>query len=428
MFHRTSFQLIFIFLLALLISLSFTFLIYPKIFDQLSIPLDIDKHGSLGLGLYYNGTISYFPNTDPTISRGPFYPLLIAAGLTVTQGWYPGVVQILQCILFGCTCLLMYYLGNTLWGRPYGLISGLIGALHPYLFWFTSRIYVEVLAIFLFTLVISSLTFFYQKNTFFRALLVGIVLGLSALTKTTFLIFIVFIPPFLFFSKEIIRHRKQRVFYAISIFLCSILIILPWTVRNWHLVHTVIPVQVLVGYNLLIGDGFVEVFNDDLAKGNNPLRSKNIWEESYESNIKPIEKEIEKQHPEKRLAEKELELDKMAIKQSFQHYIEDPLFFLKKLSFNAFAFWFLGPTLHRTFYLFLLEAPLLILFIIKSYQVLKYTSLLSLQSLHIFLVWLYFISHLPILAGGRFSVVLIPTMIVYALSLFKNFRERTVKT
>jgi 4-amino-4-deoxy-L-arabinose transferase-like glycosyltransferase len=415
LFSSNYTKILLILILSLTTSLIFTFTIYPALEKPLDIPLDIDKHGLMGKGLYEFGTFSYYPDSDPSIARGPVYPALIALCLFLSNNSYPVSIQIAQCILFAGTSLLVYSIGFSLWGNIQGFIAGIICSIHPYLIWFTSRIYVEVFGTFLFTLLVALLIYFSLKPSFFKALLVGCLISVATLTKTTFLPFIFIIPLFLVVSRTIIESQKKRIFYSLAIFISSLLMLFPWTLRNWNLTHHFIPVQVLFGYNLQIGDGFFEIYDNSHLSWKERL--KKAWIESYKNNVLPIEEKIIKTKPRAHLSEREWDLEEIAREKSFHHYLENPLFLVKKVLYNSIGFWFAAPTLNRSILLVILQTPLLILFLCKTVTIFTNHIFSSIQGLHIILVWSYYFFHLPVLPGGRFSVVLIPTMIAYSISL-----------
>ena len=97
-------------MVGLVVALIFSFFIYPKISSPYDVALDPDHHGPLGYGIWKLGSLSYYPDTQPTVGRGPFYPLFVAFCLMVTNGWWPESVQIGQCILFAFTCYLVFWI------------------------------------------------------------------------------------------------------------------------------------------------------------------------------------------------------------------------------------------------------------------------------------------------------------------------------
>jgi uncharacterized membrane protein len=52
-------------------------------------------------------------------------------------------------------------------------------------------------------------------------------------------------------------------------------------------------------------------------------------------------------------------------------------------------------------------------FVEATWKIWRYDGFKNIHSLILILVWLYFLSHLPVLSESRFSLPLIPTMMAY---------------
>lgn len=381
-------------------ALVFCFVIFPLLSTKGFLPNDIDGHGSLALGLYHCGTLSFYPDCEPTVQRAPLYPLFLLGIVALNPSWYPSSVIVFQCFIFAATIQVLFSIVHSFASLRRAQIISLAGALHPYLIWFTSRIWIEHFIVLFFTLLVYCLINYGKNATLRKAFIIGAVLGLACITKQTFLPYALIIPLSLYYLKFPWRH-------SCLIFILSLLIIAPWTLRNWNLTHNFIPVQLLLGYNMQIGDYLVE----------NPT-SKEWWLKAYMKGVEPIEIESREKFKNKPSWEKEIYIEKKTLKNSLEHYFRDPVFFLKKLAFNLWAFWFMGginsynmPWFYATFLFF--QAAILLFFIDATWRVWKNFGTRSIHSLIMALVWLYFASHLPVLSESRFSLPLIPTMMAY---------------
>ncbi len=393
--------LIAIFSLAITTSTIFCFLFYPLISKSLNVPLDIDGWGTLGKGLYHFGTLSFYPNPQPSIYRGPIYPTIIAFTIWLTGSFWLHAMQIIHIILFALTCCLVYFFVRTLASKKAAWIAAAICAIHPYLLWFIPRLYTETLSMFLITwlayLLVQQALFYSFKG----CLLIGVLIGILILNKQVFLPFLFIIPLIFLLQKN--PERKKN---ALLILVLILLVISPWTYRNWKLTHTFIPVQTLFGYNLRIGDGVYAYFNTV------PLNE--LWNTSYRNFVLPYEANIDKmQNAETPRWMYELALEKQLFHNSFAAYQENPLFFLKKLTFDAWGFWFLGTNQIMWPLLIVLQSALLILFLYATYWTLTAWGLFDLRTLPVLLVWACWTTYLPVMTGARFSLILIPIMISY---------------
>lgn len=397
-------------MVGLVVALIFSFSVYPKISSPFQANLDPDHHGPLGYGIWKLGSLSYYPDTQPTVGRGPLYPLFEAFCLIVSNGWWPESVQFGQCILFAITCFLVFWISKTLWSSRVAVLTSLICAFHPFVFWYTSRIWIETLAIFLFTLLTASILYLTLKPTRTRSIILGFVLGISALCKQTFLPYILFLPLFL----AILERKKINRLFIFYIFITAVIVILPWTIRNWTLTKKIIPIHVRGGAIVFIGDLMVENYTKSPLSGGDLL--------SQASMARTYVKQTIPEHLER--FEKELILDSKLLKKSIDRYKADPFFIFKKITYNALMFWTLGQTRQKSAVISLMQIPLLILFIIATVKTIRQKNILTVQGGIIFFVWLYFILHLPLLVFARYGVVLIPAMLTSLGVLMPKLYEK----
>src|SRR5262245_5821807 len=118
---------------AFTLSAGFTFIGYARHGIEYGAYLDSDHFGLLGFGLWHNGSLSFYPGTEVTLTKGPGYPMFIAAVLELTGGWWPSGVQLAQCLLMSGTVLLTYALGRALYGQRAAKWAAWICAFHPFL-------------------------------------------------------------------------------------------------------------------------------------------------------------------------------------------------------------------------------------------------------------------------------------------------------
>jgi len=394
-------------LVGVVLSAAVSFGVYPKVAVVADAPVDPDNFGDLGFGLWKNGTLSAYPDDQPTIRRGPVYPAFVAALLMATNGWYPYSVQAAQCVLFGLTCLMVFWISKTLWNANVALLASGVCAFHPFLIWYTSRIWVETLTTFLFTALFASALYLSLRPTKLRTVVVGCILGISVLSKATFLPFIVIVPLLLGWVKD----RKIGWRLAWGTLPVALVIVFPWTVRNWNLTGKLIPVHLGAGYTCYIGDSVVETWTqspfshiDHFHIGHKKALS--LMEPSITGELKRWETEV--------LSESILRKDCIA------RYVEDPWFFVRKLALNSWRFWIIGGTTPKTALISIVQIPLLVFFMLSTIRTLKQKRLRTIQGTMLSLVWLYFLFHLPVLAKARLSLPLVPTMLICVFGLLES--------
>src|SRR5574337_557655 len=372
----------------------FTFVIYPRIASAAGAVLDPDGYGALGWGFWKLHTFSYFPSHRPSVSRGPLYPLMVAVLLQASRGWWPYCVQVAQCVWFGLTCLLTFEIARRLWDARVGTIAGLICALHPFLIWYTSRIWIEALTMLLLTAIMAAVLYFQEKPDLSRAALLGLVVGAACLCKGTFLPFLVALPALLWMVKP-----KAAGYRAI---LCTVfvpvLMILPWTARNWMLTRTIIPVHGQMGFNVHIGDSFVAHFTES------PLAVTPLWDIATAEEISLAQPAVFQGFDG---WQAEIALNSILLRASFQKYTTDPLFLARKILLQAVTFWTWSDTKLKTLVVSTLQLPLLLAFLGSVAAIVRRGQLRTIRGVPVALILLFYACHLPVLAAARYSVVLV---------------------
>jgi len=396
--------------LGVTLSAIFCFLIYPQISDPLHVELDPDCYGCLGYGLWKYEALAYYPNPELTINRGPLYPAFIAFLLAISNNWYPYIIQVAQCILLGVICLMVYWMGARLFDKNVAALSAITCAIYPFLIWYTSRIWVEIVYTLLFTIIVACTVYLWMAPSIRRAVLLGASIGVAALCKSTTIPFVILIPICL----TLLRDRTISVGKALLVGVCALIVIAPWSVRNWCLTGKLIPVHGLAGFNLMIGDEFASHWKEA------PLSYRQLFRYGaarFSDMEKTLPDGIE-------LWKKELMLEKATIEQSLRRYISDPVFLAKKMAVNMYMFWILGENTLKSIVIGLIQLPLLGLFVFSIIPLLCRNGLRTIYGLSLAIVISYFIIHLPIFAFARLSIVVIPTVIVYACANLRRKMER----
>jgi 4-amino-4-deoxy-L-arabinose transferase-like glycosyltransferase len=395
-------------LVALAASLTFSFVIYPAMAGSEHLILDSDNHGPLGFGIWKLHTFSYYPSAEPASARGPLYPTLIALALALTNGWWPYSVQLEQCIIFSLLCVLVFWIANTLWSRPLAVLASSLCAIHPFLIWYTSRIWIETMMTFLFTALIGSIVYLKQRPTPWRAILVGVVLGLSLLAKSVYLPFLVLTPLLLLMP----FGRRIAPSLAAVVFLSGIVVAAPWIIRNGRLTGTYAPVVGLAGFTFHQGNDFVEDFN--IA----PFAISKL----YSLSVARIASEPVMLPPSISGLERENALDAAQGRNAIEKLKKSPAFLLKKLGYDAVLFWTLGETPGKSLLISLLQLPLVGLFIASLlHRRYRQPDVIFICAV---LIVCFYLAHLPTIALARYSVVLVPSMLIVAVGAFASSSHR----
>lgn len=189
--------------------------------------------------------------------RAPLYPLMLG-GLFWVFGERENVALFVHCLLFTGTALLVYDLGRLHFNRRSGQLAAAMCILHPLLIRYVPSLHLETLLTFLFTLMIWCSYRFYRAPTVWNGVAMGVVAGLTTLTKAVGLVY----PSIFIIAIAVLALRAQRRaggpshwrslpwlgFVAIG--LSMTLTIAPWTIRNYN----------ATGHFVLVSSGTSDAF------------------------------------------------------------------------------------------------------------------------------------------------------------------------
>jgi 4-amino-4-deoxy-L-arabinose transferase-like glycosyltransferase len=189
----------------------------------------------------------------PYANRPPLTPFFLAAVYAATgpSAW---AGQVAMAFAGALGCALVVVLGRQLFDSTVGLLAGLIAAGYPFFVFLTSVPLTETLAIPLYVALAILLVRIRDQARPRDAWLAGVIAGLAALNKPTALSLV----PFLVLWLAIIWRTQpwQVVRTATPMVLATVLVVLPWTVRNYLSLGEIIPVTTQAGAALYASNGF----------------------------------------------------------------------------------------------------------------------------------------------------------------------------
>jgi 4-amino-4-deoxy-L-arabinose transferase-like glycosyltransferase len=187
-----------------------------------------------------------------TASRAPFWPLLIA-GISLIVGRANIFDRLFLCLADAGTCVFVYLFAHDLFNKRIGLIAGLIACIYPTLYIYTGWMYTETLYTFL-LIAICYCIFLIQRSegrSRLLPILCGILLALLALTRPNGILVIGLVilwAAILVWRKCLRTHIFIHVAF-ITLIACAL--IAPWTIRNYLVSHSFVPIATGDGTVLL---------------------------------------------------------------------------------------------------------------------------------------------------------------------------------
>ena len=244
-----------------------------------------------------------------------------------------------------------------------------------------------------------------------NALALGILIGLAALTKGVYLLFLLLIPIALVLFSKASTARDRSWSSGLTVTLAAVMVIAPWTVRNAFVSDRFVPVHILVGVNLAVGDHLTEELTDS------PF--------AYGPIIDRFEYPLLDGQPFDMMtntATRTVDYDRSLMVRSVDRYRDHPLFLAKKMSLQLLTFWALGSRLEITLVLGLLQSVLLFGAMAGFVAIRRDEGWRAVRLVPLLLVLVFWLAHAPLYAIGRFSIVLVPTLAAYCCWWFFEVR------
>jgi 4-amino-4-deoxy-L-arabinose transferase-like glycosyltransferase len=227
-------------MLCLCLSILFSLFIYPIIEQPYHAQQDVDRYAEIGQSLY-RGNGFRFEGVDlPTVSRGPIYPLVIAALSWVTGGFAVWHIQLLQAIFLAGACIVIFFTARQVFSPVVAHWSALALALYPLCIWYAARIWTESLLVLGVSFLVYRLIRYHRAPTFGRGMMVGIVAGFLTLVKAIILLLIQI--PVLFFAFRKIRKAVRENALVVPLILT---IVYWWGISALFVAHARIAVPVM---------------------------------------------------------------------------------------------------------------------------------------------------------------------------------------
>jgi len=383
---------------AAIIAMFFSLEIYPALREPLAANIDPDRLGDLssnlssGLGFVYTAHGRLVPAFD----RGPLYPALVAAMMLVSGSRSFVPVQVFQSLLHGGTCFLVFLIAGRLVSRRGAIAAQCLAGLHPMLIWYTPRVWIETTHTFLVTLTVFMLMSLEDRPAAPRAAWAGAVIGITALAKSVIL-------PFAAVAALGLGLRKERRLLpaAAALLGTALLVVIPWTVRNYEAGGRLIPVHTSFGLNRVQGDAIAENWSSM------PFSTLEIWSKgkaSIDSILAPSGEEPGSPAG-----------DRILGRASVAYSLSHPLFALWRTAVNAITFCYLSESTAKSLFLAAVEFPLMICAALGARRLWRRGPRGRIPGL---LLGYFVIVHMLIVGWARYSVPVVPVAIVLAVALF----------
>ena len=266
----------------------------------------------------FGGTQSFYA------LRGPIFPIFLVFGRFLFGNNF-FIIKIIICLLSALTIFLIYNIAKGIFGKKIGLFAAVVSAVFPTFIYFSAVSAPDILTTFLLALTIYLLLKGNGNNSYLLNVISGIALGLTVLSRSAYIAFLPFVLIWQgFFSSSPLRWKK-----AILIFLFAILTMSPWTIRNYFLLHSFVPLSTNGGW----------VF----WSANNPYMDNGPRGECMPTEIANLKEKLKKMS--------EVKADSYLRQKTFSYVKRNPLLYCRRVINRFTRFWGVFP--HKKYYPYL---------------------------------------------------------------------------
>jgi 4-amino-4-deoxy-L-arabinose transferase-like glycosyltransferase len=402
----------------------FMVLVVFKLQHQVEQDIDPYYFGKMGQSIAHGHGFEGFGSLIKR--RAPLYPLTIG-GLYAAFGDHTTVVLVVHSVMFAATATLAFDIARRLFNLRTGVIAGLLCALQPMLLRYVPTLHLETQLTLLYTLLIWLMLRFRKQPTLLNGVFVGVVAAGATLTKAPVaLLPVAFVvglllerrsaarrsPPTLRRDRPVARAPWRSLF---ALFAVMGLTILPWTIRNYQVTGHFVPVSSGTSDAFLRGFIFSETKYITLSKP--PYTDAENASNAYFRRLAADAGTVWEAD--------DFETDQILNKEAKRRLIHEPGAVARKTVVGLFTFWYQLTSFKNSVLALTLAVGGWILALIgwrraRSEGISTWVVFTGILYLNLVLA--------PLLALGRYSVPVIPVLMVmaaYGIDTLLGRRART---
>jgi len=198
----------------------------------------------------------------PGSYRGPGHPFFMALVFRLAGPENLNAVRVAGILLSVLSVALVFHVVSRQYSRRAALWSALATALSPNLIHFSFFLWSETLFTALLLAVLWLLQRYDDAESIRDLAVAGVVLGLAVLTRESILPFTPVVLAWLLLRPAPLAQRLRR---AALFAFCLLLPILPWTIRNYRVHHTLVLVSTCRWYPMALGNQTGELMRRELS-------------------------------------------------------------------------------------------------------------------------------------------------------------------
>ena len=379
-----------------------------------------DDWNKLAINLVTSGTFG-FAADQPTIQRGPIFPLLEIPLYLLFGEKYAGW-SIALLLLDACTSVLLVLLGRKLWGNRAALLAGLFHAVHLPVIYYSANIeqFTSVLPLVLVWFYLIS-AWDLRAASKYHFLALGLVSGILILSKTVYLPVVIGSAAALIWLKGKQHDAKVLVKQVAVMLLVAGLVVVPWTYRNYIVTDgKFIPVQSLFWDALW--QKFVISDLDALEGWNRPSgRMLEFMLARQEQLFRSLGKQNAAQLTG---PQKELYYEKTYKGQVLEWIKTDPASYVRNIASNMWYFWVGAENMKKTLLMAAMQVPLLGAALLGLWLAIQHRQVHKLR-FGLVLIFILWGEYSLVFGWGRYSLDAVPVLaFIFGTGIDARLRHR----
>ena len=414
---------------ALLVNAAIVLVGLPKVSRPLTLTYSMnfgDLYNLIARNLEQGNGYRVDADMGPTMLREPGYPLFLAAVFKL--GGYGIQTARVACVLlaFGAALMLLLLTRRITSDAMTALSAALLFLLYPGTLVAEARAGIEIpyaFAVVLFILVLYSAV---EKGSLWRYCAAGLLLGVAVLVRSQVLLFPLFLLVYFVFASKSTSERAKIALRIAGLVLGTVVVMSPWIIRNYMLVHKLVPTATVAGVAAQEG-----LYTCENASASEPFYLAQT-EAGFERAQLASHLGMPFRGPYYQLfytPQDEVAFNQALLSGVSTEYRSHPELLARCAAKNLFFnFWFLGKTQRSTLLNVVVQAPLLALTLagvvaLWKRGVLPKTVIVLLYILYIPAV------EAPIIAHARHSMLIVPFLaILAAAALVSAWRALRIKS
>ena len=403
-----------IFAIVFLLNAAILFLVVPNaeriLFRKYSVGFS-DEYDLIANNLDTGTGYRIDAHMSETMMREPGYPLFLA-GIFAIGGYHIETARLANLVLaFGIALMMMSLARRITHDWAASVLAALLFVLYPGIVMSEARGGVEI--IFIFTVMVFMLALYraVERGNLRGYFLAGLALGVVVQVRSSPLLFPVLLLLYLGIMSKGTAERLKAISNVAVLVAGMAIVMVPWVVRNYRLVHKFVPTASVQGVSLQEGQYccmHLSLDNDLLTVMNQAGRQRAALARDLGLPFEGTYYYQEFYRP-----EDELTFSKALSQRAVSVYRSDPPLLLKCVAKNFFNFWFLGKTWQVTWFNMLSQIPLLGLCFGGIYLLWKNGLGRNLGLILLFAIYVLAV-HSMIIAHARHSMQIVPFLMIPA--------------